>query len=418
MQRKIESRDDEKKQERDYHNGLVTRRRECEADAEDETERKHRNKRQRRYYHDISTTETDHSSKSLVSSSSSTSVRSMMVMSSPSYVLTRGETSISDTNLSNVPNYSPRAMGFRNSYYLPSDVIPPSDAYFRAPNSSPYHPYHTSRASANMLHLPTNQSLIVPSLGYGLPHSYYGHTTAVENRECPPIPSFIGLDTGRRFSTQIQDRFPHNFVAGYTLGNHNTDRELIKAKSTAAEEKKHNERNLHYRTTRPYMPLSYPEDKQYLAPWQCYLRKVFIEVFKADKSQVLRRRSNKVQLHQIGFRCRFCAHLDHKSKAKRSATFPSSLSKIYQTLNVMVIEHLSLCKEIPTDEMEKFNRLKDLFPLGSRSSSVYWANAAKAMGIVDTKDGLFMNKELKLICPSTLPPMKDYAPSCLGDKYE
>ena len=83
----------------------------------------------------------------------------------------------------------------------------------------------------------------------------------------------------------------------------------------------------------------------------------------------------------------------------------------------MVIEHLSLCKEIPNDKMEKFNKLKDLFPLGSRSSSVYWANAAEAIGMVDKNNGIFMTEELKLICPSTLPPVRDYAPSCFDDTY-
>ena len=320
MQRKIDSEHVKKKQEGCYCHEPLARRREVDDDEiKGETERKCRNKRQRCYDHSINGS--DHFSGSPALSFSSTPTRSIIDMSSSSSLLrTRRIPHISVTSLSNVSNYSPRTNEFRNLYFLPSGVMPSSDNYIGASISSPY---HMSGASTNMMHLPTAQSLIIPSLAScgGLPHFYYGHTPdAFERRDYPSIPSPpIGDDTVRRFSTGNLDRFQQNFVDSTRIGTHHTGRKLNDARKLiiGAEEKKQYQKKFESVLTRPYMPLSSPEDKQYLSPRQCYLRKVFIEVFKADESHVLRRRSSKVLLNQIGFRCRFCAHLDPKVRAKQ-----------------------------------------------------------------------------------------------------
>ena len=158
-------------------------------------------------------------------------------------------------------------------------------------------------------------------------------------------------------------------------------------------------RRFEHFSTRPYMALSLPDDKLSLSPFLCFLRKECIEVFKADASMVEDRKCNKIILHQVGIRCRFCAHLlNNKSRANRSSSFPSSSCRIYQTLNVMINEHLPSCQFIPLHVTAKMDELKQL-KTSTKSSKVYWTDSAEFLGMRNAENGMFMVKPLKLRSP-------------------
>ena len=162
-------------------------------------------------------------------------------------------------------------------------------------------------------------------------------------------------------------------------------------------------------STRPYMSLSLPGDKDSLSPFLCFLREECIEVFKANASIVAERKCNKIVIHQVGIRCRFCAHLpNHKRRAVRSSCFPSSTCRIYQTLNVVVNEHFSRCQEVPLDIKAKFGILKRL-KVTTKSSKIYWKHSAELLGLFNTNSGMFMANRLGFTKPL---PASTTSPSC------
>jgi hypothetical protein len=160
-------------------------------------------------------------------------------------------------------------------------------------------------------------------------------------------------------------------------------------------------RRFEYFTTRPYMPLSNHEDRR-ISPFLCFVGSECIEIFKADDIMVKSRACNKVMLHQIGIRCRFCAHYRNpRARSKRSSAFPSSTCRIYQTLNVMINEHLTICPEIPQDMKDKFVKLKASRASNkSTTSKTFWKTSAESVGMVNTEKGIGMINPLSLIFPS------------------
>jgi hypothetical protein len=99
---------------------------------------------------------------------------------------------------------------------------------------------------------------------------------------------------------------------------------------------------------------------------------------------VIRSTSKSVKLNQVGVRCRFCAHVPHNERVNRSSAFPSRLSKLYQSFNMMVRDHFANCAEIPKPIMEKYLALKKQNSQGACDSRHYWFYAAQKLGMVDT----------------------------------
>lgn len=175
----------------------------------------------------------------------------------------------------------------------------------------------------------------------------------------------------------------------------------------------------HY-TERHIIPLSDPQDDQVLSEFLTFVRADCLEIF--DSSNEGQSLSMAAQsLSQVGVRCRFCAHIGRRSRAPRSQSFPSTLSRIYQSLTMMIRDHFPNCKEMPEETKTKFHTLKRkpknvghcvvtssgdggsgkkkkknanrLSGAGSglgnaaRYTKNYWTESAQRIGLYDSPDG-------------------------------
>ena len=112
-------------------------------------------------------------------------------------------------------------------------------------------------------------------------------------------------------------------------------------------------------TNRAIVPLSAPDDVHWLSNYLCFVRERCVEVFEADDAEMNWRSNSKViNPRQVGIRCRYCAHIHQRDRAGRSTSFPSSLSRIYQSLTMMLREHFPACTEMPPAIKARFLALK------------------------------------------------------------
>lgn len=118
-------------------------------------------------------------------------------------------------------------------------------------------------------------------------------------------------------------------------------------------------------------------------------------MFDAQPADVyVRRRSKKVQLDQVGIRCRFCAHLSPGERVGRSSSFPSSLNRIYQSVTMMIREHFSQCREMLPEVRAKYIILRDMTKKGDvLESKSYWVESASTLGMYDTDEGCIRMKK-------------------------
>lgn len=140
---------------------------------------------------------------------------------------------------------------------------------------------------------------------------------------------------------------------------------------------------------RRIVPLSTEDDENWLSEFLCFVRSHCAEVFVATNEDVASRmNSKKVLLDQVGIRCRFCAHLPHRERTGRSSSFPSSLSRIYQSLTMMLRDHFTKCPAMPEHLKERYLCLKANASQGATDSKRYWVESAKSLGLVDTDEGI------------------------------
>jgi hypothetical protein len=143
-----------------------------------------------------------------------------------------------------------------------------------------------------------------------------------------------------------------------------------------------------------HMPvvLADPMDSLVLNAHQVLLRRQ-IELFVVMKDDLWGRnrgRNKRIELGQVGIRCRHCAHLPTLLRAKGSVYFPATLLGLYQAAQNMSTAHIQcgLCSEMPESLKNEFT---NLLPTKSRASSAgrtYWAESAKRLGMTDTDHGI------------------------------
>jgi hypothetical protein len=146
-------------------------------------------------------------------------------------------------------------------------------------------------------------------------------------------------------------------------------------------------------------PLGIATDDLHLSDFFQFLRAECCEVFTAAAIEVEQRRKTKtIRLHQVGIRCTFCAHAPYTRRALRSSCYPSSLSRIYQSMTMMVRDHFSICSCLPNHVRERYHHIKaNSQRKGNIESRSYWVIAAKMIGIVETEDGLFFMSDASSI---------------------
>jgi len=145
------------------------------------------------------------------------------------------------------------------------------------------------------------------------------------------------------------------------------------------------------------MLLAMPSDKDSLSDRQCYVRSEMVEIFAATEKDVAARHSKgaqKLVLGQVGIRCVHCSHLRPRDRAERAVCYPSSISRIYQTVADMQRFHFEQCREIPDHVRQIYKKLKTTRPRGVGSPQTYWVSSAKTMGLVDTEGGIRFEQEL------------------------
>jgi hypothetical protein len=139
------------------------------------------------------------------------------------------------------------------------------------------------------------------------------------------------------------------------------------------------------------MLLAMVSDKDSLSDRQCYVRSEMVEIFAASEKDVAARHSKGAQkliLGQVGVRCVHCSHLRPRDRAERAVCYPSSISRIYQTVADMQRFHFEQCREIPDHVRQLYKKLKTTRPRGVGSPQTYWVSSAKTMGLCDTGTGI------------------------------
>jgi ribosomal protein S26 len=144
------------------------------------------------------------------------------------------------------------------------------------------------------------------------------------------------------------------------------------------------------------MLLAMPSDVDSLSDRQCYVRSEMLEIFAASEKDVAARHSKgaqKLQSGQVGIRCVHCAHLRPRDRAERAVCYPSSISRIYQTVADMQRFHFEQCQQIPEHVRRIYAKLKTTRPRGVGSPQTYWVQSAKSMGLADTEGGIRFESE-------------------------
>ena len=150
-------------------------------------------------------------------------------------------------------------------------------------------------------------------------------------------------------------------------------------------------RDMYHQQGGKRMLLAMPNDSDSLSDRQCYVRSEMVEIFAATDKDVAARHSKGAQKlveGQVGIRCVHCSHLRPRDRAERAVCYPSSISRIYQTVADMQRFHFEQCREIPMEIRKIYKSLKTTRPRGVGSPQTYWIQSAKQLDLVDSKEGI------------------------------
>jgi hypothetical protein len=192
------------------------------------------------------------------------------------------------------------------------------------------------------------------------------------------------------------------------------------------------------------MKLSLEEsDREWLSELNCYIREHCVEVFSATKEDVAASpKSGRIIYQQVGLRCVYCkdhkcdtdacsveggnhgtmdendmevemskpnsvyvvspdkgdvdAAIDNDGKANAAVSFPTAVSGIYESVKRWQLVHLPVCGHIPMDVKAHLGRLSNsngVIPTAPQ----YWADSARALGLVDTSKGIRFSRDPKFV---------------------
>lgn len=136
-----------------------------------------------------------------------------------------------------------------------------------------------------------------------------------------------------------------------------------------------------------------PTDLVELSSHQTLLR-YQIEVFRAGKEDVAthtRGRNKKVELGQIGIRCRHCKVLPVADRLRGSVYFPRAIEGFYQAAQNMNSTHLQTgeCQMMGEELRQEFADLVSARGVNSTGAGrAYWVQQARSLGLENTEDGI------------------------------
>jgi len=132
-----------------------------------------------------------------------------------------------------------------------------------------------------------------------------------------------------------------------------------------------------------------PEDKEWLSDIDSYVRKQ-LEVFCATEEDVAAAREDRkypITLGQVGIRCIHCSIAQGNNAIGHAIAYPFNISGIYESVKEFHRLHLDSCPNLPATSKAKLDSMKGASSLSSVLRK-YYTLAAKALGLVDTKDGI------------------------------
>jgi len=149
-------------------------------------------------------------------------------------------------------------------------------------------------------------------------------------------------------------------------------------------------------TQRTVLSLAIEDDKEWCSDLISFVRSELVEVFRASGEDVAARIHNKrIVYHQVGIRCKFCAHLPRNERARRNATFPSSIDGIQQGVSMMMREHFFNCSGMPDRIMAVYKRKANQKMTAESASRKYWQQSARRLGLVETLEGIMFYTDVQ-----------------------
>jgi len=132
-----------------------------------------------------------------------------------------------------------------------------------------------------------------------------------------------------------------------------------------------------------------PEDKEWLSDIDSYVRKQ-LEVFCATEEDVAAAQEDRkypISVGQVGIRCIHCSITQGNDAIGHAIAYPFSISGIFESVKEFHRLHLDSCPNLPATSKAKLDSMKGASSLSSVLRK-YYTLAAKALGLVDTKDGI------------------------------
>ncbi|CAB9513982.1 expressed unknown protein [Seminavis robusta] len=135
-------------------------------------------------------------------------------------------------------------------------------------------------------------------------------------------------------------------------------------------------------------------DDEQLSEYQMLVRKQ-LEIFEAQPEDVesnTQGRKKQVILGQVGIRCRHCSGLSLRQRGRGAVYYPARLQGVYQAAQNMASSHLcESCQCIPPHLKADLRNLRDRRDTASGGKQ-YWADGARAMGLVESDEGLRLRR--------------------------
>jgi hypothetical protein len=161
-------------------------------------------------------------------------------------------------------------------------------------------------------------------------------------------------------------------------------------------------------------------DSEWLSTTNCYIRQHCVEAFSATEDDVLRTsKRGRIVQNQVGIRCTFCTKRPWMERAPAAVSYPTSVDGIYESVKRWQRVHLLHCHDAPLHHKEALGDLQS-GTVWIPTTRQYWSDSAKAIGMVDTAEGIRFSKQPRdstnwtpeesnkeHVCPVIPPPSSD-----------
>jgi len=139
--------------------------------------------------------------------------------------------------------------------------------------------------------------------------------------------------------------------------------------------------------------LASPDDRNWLSEAECWTR-LNMEIFSATETDVMKWNSvtpaRKIVVNQVGFRCSNCTTANVTTTGYTSNFYPTSISKISETVREFHEKHVPLCRFIPSELKSQLSSTKLTMPF--KMVRDYYRDCAKKLGMFDGRECVFIQQ--------------------------